>query len=249
MRSTPPKGRQGRRLRRRGGKRPRPEWMDAAGVRGVRFNFLKRLVDFTPRDVLSGSPPGWRRWLAYRCVLRDARPAGFRGFFHLAAHRRGGRPHGYADVKKGVDHPDNQRFHRLLEQHQNFWGKATCPERMTRRGAAVDDVVPFGRALVERSPIALSGAPTGRIPMFGWRRTTAYWLITSRKIAPTATLQQKLWSTTRCGFTGASRSLCLPGRSPIAVAAQGGTRGDVRSGSWRLARCVVLAPRRPAAYA
>src|SRR5262249_57682667 len=28
------------------------KWMDKAGVRGVRFNFLKRLVDFTPRDVL-----------------------------------------------------------------------------------------------------------------------------------------------------------------------------------------------------
>jgi len=27
--------------------------MDKAGVRGVRFNFLKRLVDFTPRDVLT----------------------------------------------------------------------------------------------------------------------------------------------------------------------------------------------------
>ena len=28
------------------------ESMDQAGVRGVRFNFVKRLVDFTPRDVL-----------------------------------------------------------------------------------------------------------------------------------------------------------------------------------------------------
>src|SRR5580692_414346 len=27
--------------------------MDKAGVRGVRFNFLKRLVDFTPREVLT----------------------------------------------------------------------------------------------------------------------------------------------------------------------------------------------------
>src|SRR5207249_9639357 len=26
--------------------------MDRAGVRGVRFNFVRRLVDFTPRDVL-----------------------------------------------------------------------------------------------------------------------------------------------------------------------------------------------------
>ena len=28
------------------------KWMDRAGVKGVRFNFVKRLVDFTPRDVL-----------------------------------------------------------------------------------------------------------------------------------------------------------------------------------------------------
>src|ERR1700689_4707430 len=29
------------------------KWMDRAGVRGVRFNFLKRLVDVTPPDVLN----------------------------------------------------------------------------------------------------------------------------------------------------------------------------------------------------
>ena len=28
------------------------KWMDQAGVRGVRFNFIKRLVDFTPQDEL-----------------------------------------------------------------------------------------------------------------------------------------------------------------------------------------------------
>src|SRR5205085_9486499 len=28
------------------------QWMDRAGVRGVRFNFIRRLVDFPPRDVL-----------------------------------------------------------------------------------------------------------------------------------------------------------------------------------------------------
>ena len=38
--------------------------MDSAGVRGVRFNFVKRLVDFTPRDVLERiaarvAPLGW----------------------------------------------------------------------------------------------------------------------------------------------------------------------------------------------
>ena len=40
------------------------ESLDKAGVRGVRFNFLKRLADFTPRDVLERiaariAPMGW----------------------------------------------------------------------------------------------------------------------------------------------------------------------------------------------
>src|SRR5512144_1885518 len=38
--------------------------MHAAGVRGTRFNFLRRLVDFTPRDLLTAiaeriAPLGW----------------------------------------------------------------------------------------------------------------------------------------------------------------------------------------------
>ena len=59
---------------------------------------------------------------------------------------------GTPDVTKGVDHPDNQRFHRLMEQHKNFWVKVTCPERMSIAGPPYDDVAPFGRALVERFP-------------------------------------------------------------------------------------------------
>src|SRR6202048_3760601 len=59
---------------------------------------------------------------------------------------------GTPDVRKGVDHPENQRFHRLMETHRNFWVKATCPERMTLAAAPYDDVVPFGRTLVERFP-------------------------------------------------------------------------------------------------
>jgi 2-pyrone-4,6-dicarboxylate lactonase len=40
------------------------EALDAAGVKGVRFNFVKRLVDFTPREVLTSiaeriAPLGW----------------------------------------------------------------------------------------------------------------------------------------------------------------------------------------------
>jgi 2-pyrone-4,6-dicarboxylate lactonase len=57
---------------------------------------------------------------------------------------------GTPDVKKGVDHPENQHFHALMDKHKNFWVKVTCPERMSLAGPPYDDVVPFGRALVER---------------------------------------------------------------------------------------------------
>ena len=72
---------------------------------------------------------------------------------------------GTPDVKKGVDHPENQRFHKLMDKHKNFWVKVTCPERMTVAGPPYDDVVPFGRRWSSISPTASSGAPTGRIPI------------------------------------------------------------------------------------
>ena len=59
---------------------------------------------------------------------------------------------GVPTVKKGVDHPENQRFLRMLDKHENIWTKVTCPERMTLAGPPYDDVVPFGRTLVERFP-------------------------------------------------------------------------------------------------
>jgi 2-pyrone-4,6-dicarboxylate lactonase len=55
-------------------------------------------------------------------------------------------------VRKGVDHAENQRFHRLMAEHQNFWVKVTCPERMSVAGPPYDDVVPFARSLVEKFP-------------------------------------------------------------------------------------------------
>ena len=71
---------------------------------------------------------------------------------------------GTPDVKKGVDHPENQRFHRLMDQHKNFWVKVTCPERMTVAGPPYDDVVPFAKSSSRNSPTACCGGPTGRIP-------------------------------------------------------------------------------------
>jgi 2-pyrone-4,6-dicarboxylate lactonase len=58
--------------------------MDRAGVRGVRFNFLRRLVDITPRDVLT------------RIASRVA-PLGW----HIVVYRS----HGHADRRQGRRRP------------------------------------------------------------------------------------------------------------------------------------------------
>jgi 2-pyrone-4,6-dicarboxylate lactonase len=127
--------------------------MDRAGVKGVRFNFVKRLVDFTPRDVLERiaariAPLGWHIVVYFEMPdLAELEP------FFVALPTTVVVDHmGTPDVKKGVDHPENRRFHNLMERHRNFWVKVTCPERMTLAGPPYEDVVSFGRALVQRFP-------------------------------------------------------------------------------------------------
>jgi len=127
--------------------------MDEAGVRGVRFNFVKRLVDFTPRDVLESiaeriAPLGWHIVVYFEMPDLPELETFFTALPTLVVVDHMGRP----DVKKGLDHPEFQRYLRLLDKHTNIWSKVSCPERLTVAGAPYDDVVPFARTLVERYP-------------------------------------------------------------------------------------------------
>jgi 2-pyrone-4,6-dicarboxylate lactonase len=129
------------------------KWLDRAGVRGVRFNFIKRLVDFTPRDVLERiaarvAPFGWHIVVYFEMAELAELESFFTGLptrvivDHMAC----------PDMRKGLGDPDFRRFVALLDQHENFWVKATCPERFTQQGPPYDDVVPFARTLVELFP-------------------------------------------------------------------------------------------------
>ena len=71
--------------------------LDAAGVRGVRFNFVKRLVDPTPDDVLPATSPT-RRPLGWHVVIyfEAADLAERWHLFTSPADDRGRRPHGPA---------------------------------------------------------------------------------------------------------------------------------------------------------
>jgi 2-pyrone-4,6-dicarboxylate lactonase len=129
------------------------DYLDEAGVRGVRFNFVKRLVDFTPRDVLERiaariAPLDWHVVVYFEMSdLAELEPF-FTSLPTTVVVDHMGRP----DVRKGIDHPEFQRFLRFLDENENVWTKVSCPERLTVAGAPYDDVVPFASLLVERFP-------------------------------------------------------------------------------------------------
>ena len=126
-----------------------------AGVRGVRFNFVKRLVDKLPHKDLVEiaervAPLGWHVVIYFEAAelpeIRDlvtALPTTVVVVDHM------GRP----DVTQPVDGDAFQGFVRLLAEHENFWTKVSCPERLSQGGPPdYADVVPFARHLVERFP-------------------------------------------------------------------------------------------------
>ena len=127
--------------------------MDAAGVRGVRFNFVKRLVDATPKEVFLGIAEkikefGWHIVVYFEAQdLEELQPFLEQLPTTIVVDHMG-RP----DVAKGVDHPDFQRFLQLMADNENIWSKVTCPERLSVQGPPYDDVVPFCTAVVERFP-------------------------------------------------------------------------------------------------
>jgi len=128
--------------------------LHAAGVRGVRFNFVKRLVDAPPLKPLAAiadriAPFGWHVVIYFEAL--DL-PELFDFFFALPVpvvvdHM--GRP----DVAKPVDGPEFGLFVRLMRERPDFYCKVSCPERLSRSGPPdYADVAPFARLLVEAFP-------------------------------------------------------------------------------------------------
>jgi len=128
--------------------------LDAAGVRGVRFNFVKRLVDSLPHATLQEiaeriRPLGWHLVIYLESQdlpeLYDfiaALPATI-VFDHMA------RP----DVTKDPNGAEFDLFIRLLAENERMWAKVSCPDRLTVSGPpGYDDVVPFARRVVETFP-------------------------------------------------------------------------------------------------
>ena len=127
------------------------EDMHNAGVRAVRFNFVKRLVDATPKEVFLGIADriqdfGWSIVVYFEAADLEELEPFLRQLPGIIVVDHMGRP----DVAKGVEHPDFERFLRLMGDNENIWTKVTCPERLTLEGPPYDDVVPYYQTIVER---------------------------------------------------------------------------------------------------
>ena len=135
--------------------------MHSAGVRGVRFNFVKRLVDFTPKDELLDiaariAPLGWHVVIYFEAVDLPELWSFFTALPTTVVVDHMGRP----DVSKPVDGPEFALFERFMHEHPNVWSKVSCPERLSITGpralngeqAAYRDVLPFAQRIVSQFP-------------------------------------------------------------------------------------------------
>jgi 2-pyrone-4,6-dicarboxylate lactonase len=122
-------------------------------VRGVRFNFVRRLVDVPPLEDLSRvaklvADLDWHIVVYFEAKdLAELTPF-FKSLPTTVVVDHMGRP----DVTKSTDDPGFQAFMRLLREDEKFWTKVNGEERITVKGPPYDDVVPFSKLLVEEFP-------------------------------------------------------------------------------------------------
>ena len=128
--------------------------LDDAGVRGARFNFVKRLVDTLPHDALESVAEriqalGWHTVIYFESQDLPELADFFGSLPGAIVFDHMGRP----DVTKDPDGPEFDRFIELLAANENLWTKVSCPERLSVAGPPeYGDVVPFARRVVETFP-------------------------------------------------------------------------------------------------
>jgi 2-pyrone-4,6-dicarboxylate lactonase len=169
--------------------------MHAYGVRGVRFNYVRRLVDPEPdayyhRIIEKIAPLGWHVVVYFEAADLEERWNFFTSIETPVVVDHMGCP----DVTQSVDGPQFGRFVQLMNEHENFWSKVTCPERYSASGPpGFNDVVPFARAIVEQFPDrVLWGTDWPHPNLKGYMPDDGKIVDFIPRIAPSAEQQRKL---------------------------------------------------------
>jgi 2-pyrone-4,6-dicarboxylate lactonase len=135
--------------------------LNEAGVRGVRFNFVKRLVDFTPKDELMEvagriARLGWHVVIYFEAADLPELWDFFTALPTTVVVDHMGRP----DVGKPVDGPEFALLLKFMRENPNVWAKVSGAERLSVSGPPAlngerepyRDFVPFARRVVEDFP-------------------------------------------------------------------------------------------------
>jgi 2-pyrone-4,6-dicarboxylate lactonase len=163
------------------------------GIRGVRFNFLKRLVDDAPKDkfieVAKRLPAGWHIVIYFEAdILEELRPFMDAIPVPIVVDHMG-RP----DVTQGPNGADMKAFRRLLDSREDIWFKATCPDRLDPTGdpwnAFADAVAPLVSDYQDR---VIWGTDWPHPNMESNIPDDGHLVDMIPRIAPTAVLQKKL---------------------------------------------------------
>jgi 2-pyrone-4,6-dicarboxylate lactonase len=128
--------------------------MHEAGVRGIRFNFVRRLADPKPDEYYRGlvdlvAEFGWHIVIYFEAADLAERWGLFTSLPTVIVVDHMGRP----DVTQPLDGPGFRLFQKLMHSRENVWAKLSGAERLTVSGPpGYDDVVPFARHLAQTFP-------------------------------------------------------------------------------------------------
>ena len=168
--------------------------LDEGGIRGVRFNFLKRLVDNAPKDKFLEiarriAPLGWHVVVYFEADILEELIPFLEAIPTIIVVDHLGRP----DIAQGPGGADITAFRRLLDTHKNIWTKVSGAERLSPMGPPFDDFVEVIRPVVEDYPDRVLWGTDWPHPNMEHRIPDDGQLVdVIPRIAPTAELQRRL---------------------------------------------------------
>jgi len=128
--------------------------MNELGVRGVRFNYVRRLADPKPDEyyeqiIAKIAKYGWHVVVYFEAADLEQRLDFFSSIKVPVVVDHMGRP----DVSKDPMGPEFDLFRKFMRENSNVWSKVSCPERLSLVGAPLyEDVIPFAKSIVEEFP-------------------------------------------------------------------------------------------------
>ena len=163
------------------------------GIRGIRFNFLKRLVNDAPKDkfleVAARLPKGWHVVIYFEADILEQLRSFMDAIRVPLVIDHMGRP----DVSQGPDGPDMKAFRALLDARPDIHFKATCPDRLDPSGDPWNQFAAAVAPLVADYPArALWGTDWPHPNMDKAVPDDGHLVDMIPRIAPTLALQQAL---------------------------------------------------------